>query len=349
MRVRSVLLRPIAFAAALVLSQPGLAQALIVPPAASIKTEAPMDAVERAAVVKDLAKTLNDSYVFPDTAARYADMLRTKLSQGAYDHLADPTAFGKQITADLQAVSPDKHLSLAPAAAFRVMTKGFEAHGGPTKMGPALEEARMIGAIAYLRFNLFPDDPSVAAEARNFLLKHADAAAVIIDSRTNRGGDLAVMNQILPLLYAHPTTLVRMDTRASADDGLPNAAMVRQDAPKTLARYDHRVIPDTTETRLQKVPVYYLVSEHTGSAAEHLALAFKRTKRATLIGQTTAGFGHFGGVQPIGKRFAAFIPVGRTYDPDTNWDWEGVGVTPDVVVPADRALDEALKRISAGS
>src|SRR5436305_11847446 len=43
--------------------------------------------------------------------------------------------------------------------------------------------------------------------------------------------------------------------------------------------------------------------------------------------------------------YAAFIPVGRTFDPDNNWDWEGVGVAPDVAAPADQALDEALRRL----
>nr|QQZ49553.1 hypothetical protein JKL49_21835 [Phenylobacterium glaciei] len=45
--------------------------------------------------------------------------------------------------------------------------------------------------------------------------------------------------------------------------------------------------PDKGETRLQKVPVYYLTSRRSASAAEHLALAFKRTHRATLVGETT--------------------------------------------------------------
>ena len=43
--------------------------------------------------------------------------------------------------------------------------------------------------------------------------------------------------------------------------------------------------------------------------------------------------------------YAAFVPVGRTFDPDNDWDWEGVGVPPDVAVPADQALDEALRRL----
>ena len=45
----------------------------------------------------------------------------------------------------------------------------------------------------------------------------------------------------------------------------------------------------------------------------------------------------------MGKGYAAFIPVGRTFDPDTGESWEGTGVKPDVAVPADKALGEALK------
>ena len=46
---------------------------------------------------------------------------------------------------------------------------------------------------------------------------------------------------------------------------------------------------------------------------------------------------------PIRIGYSAFIPTGRTFDPDTGEGWEGVGVKPDIVVTADNALDEALK------
>ena len=46
----------------------------------------------------------------------------------------------------------------------------------------------------------------------------------------------------------------------------------------------------------------------------------------------------------MGEGYAAFIPAGRTFDPDTGKSWEGTGVAPDIAVPADAALDEALRR-----
>jgi C-terminal processing protease CtpA/Prc len=196
---------------------------------------------------------------------------------------------------------------------------------------------------------MFPSDGTAAKPARDFLLAHANARAVIIDARPHRGGGLEEMDAILPLLYPKKTHLLRMDTRAEAARGGPleeGPTLVRNASPATVVSQDHVVIPDTGERRLQAVPVYYLTSRRSASAAEHLALAFKRTHRATLIGETTRGAGHYGGLLDIG-RFAAFVPVGRSYDPDTGWDWEGKGVAPDVAVPADDALAEALKRAQA--
>lgn len=322
-------------------------------PAAQAVAPGPaMDAAEQRAVVEALAASLDERYLFPDVARRYAAMLRRNLASGAYAGLTDAAEFGRRVTADLQAVAPDRHLQVAPKEAFRrtVQATGTGAAGSLGHAPQAMEETRMIGDVAYLRFNLFPNDPAVAARARAFLAEHAgDARAVVIDCRGNRGGTPMVMDAILPLLFAERSTLVRMDTRAAAADpeDEKDPAVVRQPSPPEFVRLDHVVTPDASERRLQRVPVYYLTSRRTGSAAEHLALAFKHTRRATVIGEPTAGAGHFGGFVPIGQRFAAFIPDGRTYDPATGEGWEAKGVTPDVAIPADQALDEALRRIQA--
>lgn len=319
------------------------------PAAPAAEAAKPLEAAGKRRVILKLADLLEQRFVFPEAGARYAAMLRAKLASGAYDDIRDPDAFGARVTADLQAVAPDGHLRLATASAFEGRKPAappadlpLSARPGAT---PGLEEAKMIGDVAYLRFNGFFGEPAQVKAARDFLLAHAgDAKAVILDARPHRGGGLEEMNAILPLLYAQKTTLVRMDTRVGAEMPLPPSPyLVRRKSPPQFVRWEHVMIPDRTETRLQHVPVFYLTSRRTASAAEHLALAFKRTHRATLIGETTRGAGHYGALETLVDGFAAFIPVGRTYDPDTGWDWEGKGVTPDVAVPADAALDEALR------
>jgi hypothetical protein len=311
----------------------------------------PLEAAERRAVVEALAERLEARFVFPDTGRKYAQTLRANLAAGAYETLTDPVAFASKLTDDLQAVSPDRHLRVGlrrpggPGAAG-APGSASQARRGPMMQGPAIERSGWIApGVAYIRFNMFPGDPETVAAARKFMLDHADAKAVIIDARGHRGGGMDEMDAMLPLLYAQPATLVRMDTRADVARGMPEApaTMPLREAPATVERRDHVVTPDVQEKRLQDAQVYYLTSKLTGSAAEHLALALKRTGRGKLVGETTGGAGHYGGMNPIGERFAAFIPVGRTYDPDTNKGWEAVGVTPDVAVPATEALERALQ------
>ena len=312
----------------------------------------PVEAAERKAMIEALAERLEARFVFPETGRKYAQMLRANLASGAYDSLTDPLALVRKVTDDLQAVAPDRHLRVGlrrpgppPGAGAPGQAR---VQRGPMAPGQAIERSGWIApGVAYIRFNLVPGDEATVAAARKFLLDHADAKSVIIDARGHRGGGLDEMDAMLPLLYAQPATLVRMDTRADVErEGGPldeGPTLPRRSSPDTLVRRDHVVIPDTQEKRLQDAQVYYLTSNLTGSAAEHLALAFKRTGRAKLVGETTGGAGHYGGRVPIGERFAVFIPVGRTYDPETDKGWEGTGVEPDVAVPATQALERALQ------
>jgi len=313
--------------------------------AAGSSLAVPLDAARKRVVVETFATALERNYVFPEVGVRYAARLREQLQRGAYDDLVDVTGFAELVTGDLQAVFPDRHLAMRPSG--RTSRRGPDPADAPksTKAsGPrGLEDARMIGDVAYLRFNEFPGDAS-ASNARAFLLAHADARAVVIDSRPNRGGRLDEMNAILPLLVARPTRLYRMEMRVDAAAPFQDTAMVHSVAgTASLQRWDHTIIPDTGERRLQAVPVYYLISRRTASAAEALALGLKSSHRATLVGEATAGAGYFGGPFDVGDpALQAWISTGRTYDPESDWDWEGKGVRPDVEAPVDDALTVAL-------
>jgi hypothetical protein len=331
---------------------------------------------ERDEVLEQLAKEVEAKFVFPDVAVSYAKMLREHKQANAYAELSDPIAFAAKVTTDLQAVSADGHLRLSFNPSRDLSPGGIAPPPGAPR--EALAETRMIRGFAYLKFTSFPNDPEVAARARQFLLDHADARGVILDARDSRGGTTMVMDAILPLFFAERTTLMRMDTREGAGvrgprppgpgapsggppgspegrpqggppggelrESSPPPTQVRQNAPAGVERYDHIVLPDPTEKRLQKVPVFYLTSKLTRSAAEHFAMALQRKHRGVVVGEVTAGAGNFGAPVPIGARFSAFIPFGRSYDPDTNRGWEGTGIKPDISVPAVDALDEALHR-----
>ena len=304
-----------------------------------------MDPAQKRVVVESLASSLRQHYVYPDVGERYAARLRDQLRNGAYDDLPDVATFSARVTGDLQTVFPDRHLAVFPAGGHdRRRPDPVDAPKSTKASGPAgLEDARMIGDVAFLRFNEFPGGVS-ASKARSFLLAHADARAVVIDSRANRGGRLDEMNSMLPLLFSHPARLYRMEMRSDVVSPFQGVPMVNAVAgTASLRRWDHTIIPDISERRLQIVPVYYLVSRRTASAAEALALGFKSTRRATLIGEATAGAGYFGGIFEVGNpALQAWISTGRTYDPKSGRDWEGTGLRPDIEAPVDDALTVAL-------
>src|SRR6266403_5527699 len=69
-----------------------------------------IDAATRAKVIDGAVAALNESYVFPETAKKMEEAVRTHQQKGDYDAISDGDDFAKRLTDDFQAVSHDKHL-----------------------------------------------------------------------------------------------------------------------------------------------------------------------------------------------------------------------------------------------
>jgi hypothetical protein len=327
-----------------------------------VTPSAPETEAERAAVIARLATALEENFVFPDIAHRYAAALRSKAAAGGYANLGD--AFAPTVEADLHAIYQDRHLRFGimdnGAGPRRVMRTPASANAPPGATprrvmrmpdpSTAIGQSGWIAdGIAYIDIQGFPGTPETVARISRFLDEHRDARTLIFDIRNHRGGGLAEMDAIFPRIFARETALVGMDTRVAVDQrrGGPigdGPTLRRVAGPDGVVRRIHYAVPSGAASPLQRAQIFVLTSHRSGSAAEHFALAMKRSGRATLIGETTAGAGHYGGPFEVGSGYTAFIPVGRSFDPDNNQEWEAVGVSPNVAVPADQALDEALRR-----
>lgn len=341
-----MMLKMLVFAGAACVSAPLPAQ-----PVGTAQTEAAKPAFDKGdteKAVTALANALEENFVFPDAGKAYAALLRANLAKGAYAHFPDAPTFADKVTADLQAIHKDGHLRLRVAPSEQ-RGQAQAPNGGPADESAIGKSGWLADGVAYIETRGFPGNEVTLAAVRKFLADHADAKTLIIDARNNGGGGLAEMNLIFAQIFTKPTVLVDMDIRSAveAKHGTPfdpnDPLMRRVDGPDGINRREHIAIPAAHQSALKDAKVYLLTSKRTFSAAEHLSLSLKRTHRATLVGEATGGGAHFGGMGPMGKGYAAFIPVGRTFDPDTGKSWEGTGVAPDVAVPADAALDEALK------
>jgi hypothetical protein len=297
----------------------GKLDALRIAPASTAEPteESRRDAVER------LAEILGRAYVFPDVAEAMATALREGLAEGAFDEVRTESALAYLLTDMLQAISNDKHL--------RIVTAPSGPAGQPRQRGSAMPNRgfRKVevqdGNVGYIRFDQFitgDDAERVASAAMNFV---ANSDAIIFDLRFNGGGSPAQIAYITSYLFDEPTHLNSFYDR---------------DGNRTSESWTHAEVPGTRVGH--DVPVYVLTSRFTFSGAEEFAYNLQALGRATIIGEVTGGGAHPVQLEPVGERFMAAVPFARAENPITRTNWEGVGVTPDIEVPSDEALDRAL-------
>lgn len=304
------------------------------PPPASAAT---VDSATRTRVIAGVLRRLEDGYVFPERATAMAQAVRRRARAAAYDRISDPHALADTLTADLQAVSHDRHLRVVyrpdgvadespegePGPAQRLARQAFG-----RKVNFGLERAeRLAGNVGYLEIRSFDFDPasvdSALAAAMAFLGR---TDALIVDVRRNGGGEPEMVAAVCSYF-------------------LPADRLINRFYWRPGHRWDEfRTRRPTGPWYGTTKPVYVLTSDGTFSAAEEFAYDVQTQRRGEIIGDTTGGGAHPGGMRRVTERFGVWVPSGRAVNPVTETNWEGVGVRPDVPVPASDALRTAHLR-----
>lgn len=310
----------------------------------------PFNVEEAHEAVESLAQELEEKFVYPEIGADYARTLRARKSAGAYDDFETAADFAKAVTKDLQEVQPEGHL--------RVIPPGETLDTGPfadiPNLGKGVVKSGWIApGVGYMSLHGFQGNQEqytgLLNHLRTVLDTLSDAGTLIVDARWYVGGALMEADLMASYLFPERTTLLVFDTRRSVEEaggGIMEESehLKRVESPEGFIRRRQIAIPVEKDIALKSAKILVLTSEHTASGGEAFTLSLKRTDRAILIGETTAGAGHFGPTASLGGGYRAFISIGRTLDPTTGKGWELTGVEPDVKVAAENALDEALKR-----
>jgi hypothetical protein len=293
----------------------------------------PLDDKARRQVIQALVRELNRAYIFPEKAGAAEREIDTRQRQHAYSSLASRLAFARTLTDDLQRVTRDKHLHVEADCSRGASKAAREPRNPPTTAAadrPRVfaDARRLDGNVAYLDVATFGVAADEARnEIRDAMSTAADAAAIILDVRRNRGGEPETVALVSSYLFgSEPVHLNSLYWRVSD----------RTD--------DFFTDPRVQGTKFGAIkPVYVLTSGDTFSAAEEFAYNLQTRKRAVIVGATTGGGAHPGDMAALPQGFTAFVPSGRAINPITNTNWEGTGVKPDVVVPAEAALEAAHK------
>ena len=294
-----------------------------------------IDAATRARVIDGAIAKLNQSYVYPETAKKMGEALRSQQKRGEYDAISDGNVFAAKLTDDLQEVSHDKHLRVnfdpakipdRPENETHTPDEVAQYHKQMERMNCGFEKVEHLSEnIGYVKFDMFAD-PDVcgptAIAAMNFL---ANVDAIIFDLRENGGGDPKMVALISTYLFDEPTHLNDLWER------------------KDNSTHQYWTLPYVPGKRLSGKLVYVLTSKDTFSGAEEFCYNLKNLKRATLVGETTGGGAHPVAGHRIDDHFMIGVPFARAINPISKTNWEGTGVEPDVKVIAADALTTAEK------
>lgn len=310
------------------------AAAIAAAPAASLAGDLTPKAAGE--VVDQLVKNM-DGYMDPKVGAAVQAELRRHKAE--YVKLDTRAAFAEAVTRDLYAVSHDKHLKVS------LETLDASRRARLTEEQQALVDRRLAyglmairhlpGNVGVLKTSYFEQTEAGAKLVETALELLKDTDALIVDLRENHGGGGASDEAFLGHLSRTPIPMAKIYWRT--EDGGTEIMQREPRTPKGEPLYADK-------------PVFVLVSRETASAAEAFAYDLQAAKRATLVGEVTAG-----AANPANRGFRldygfrVFIPTGKVVHPTTGGNWEGVGVKPDIETARDQALTEAYTRALAAA
>jgi hypothetical protein len=301
-----------------------------------------IDSRIQAEIIDSVTNALNENYVYPEAAKEMELYVRKLYTEKKYGKMTSLREFAWELTGDLREISKDKHLGV-----WFMSDKELSKFEGDTltdeEKRRELEEKRrdnfcfkeirlLQGNVGYIDLRCFSnakDAGLTIIAAMNFL---AYAEAIIFDLRENGGGDPSTGQLISSYLFEEPVHLNSL-------------YFPKSDSTWQLWTQAHVEGP-----RLTQVDVYILTSSHTFSGAEEFAYNLQNLKRATIIGEVTGGGANWWDYKIFKNlNIGIDLPHGHAINPITGTNWEGTGVSPDIEVSQEKALDvahlEALKKL----
>jgi hypothetical protein len=286
---------------------------------------------ERHRIIQSTIDSLKQHYADPNTAAKIADTLTAHEKRGDYSKINDPAAFAERLTSEMRDTSNDQNLIVAysPSSLSELSSPSPERQAAYRTLMESnhctFEKVAILPRnVGYFKLNSFPDPSVCGPQAADAMEALNDASAVIFDLRDNTGGFPAMVMQIANFLFDHPEYMYNP-------------------RENTTERCWTHPIPGS---KLTDKPVYILTSSRTASAAEHFTYDLKMLKRATVIGEKTAGAAHAGTFHRLDDHYGIGLTEVKPINPFSRHDWSGVGIEPDVNAKPGEALATAQRLAS---
>lgn len=171
---------------------------------------------------------------------------------------------------------------------------------------PSVSYEMLDGSIGYIQISEFQSNTANQFKAAVKDLQSQDMKSMIVDVRSNPGGLITSVVDILDQILPEGTVVYTEDKYGKRENY-------------------------TSDSNCLKLPIAVLVNENSASASEIFAGAIKDYNYGTLIGVKTFGKGIVQTVYPLEDGDAIKITTAKYYTPNGNYIHK-VGITPDIEV-----------------
>ncbi|MDX1491703.1 MAG: S41 family peptidase [Pseudohongiellaceae bacterium] len=290
-------------------------------------------------VVTETASIIREQYVLPETGREVAIDLLARLESGGYDDVSGVNELSDLLTSHMRGVSNDAHISMFYTDPLVPTQEEFMNPSAEQKAASLAEDRYFnfgIRSVGYLDGNVgyfdlkgFMDAVNSAEALGTAMNMLKDTGGLVIDLRENYGG----MPETVALLasYFLGPQSIHVDS-------------IYWKETDTVEEFWTNPVLNGAWYGTER-PLVILTSANTFSAAEAFTYAMQAFGRAEIVGETSLGGANPGGIQHVAETFNLFVPNGRAFSAVTGKNWEGVGVTPNYPVPADKALKEGHKLV----
>lgn len=288
-------------------------------------------------LIVDMAKIVMDNYCSPEKLVGMKEAIEAASSNTEVLNIPDGESLANMLSGGVQTTVSDPRLMVSFEPNYVPVVPPQMPPLPPEQLIAVLQTSIKLdileGNIGYLRIDHIIGE-EVADKIGPLLLdlvwnKILPTSALIFDLRYTSSGDISGIPYIVSY-FTEAEPQIHIDSVYDR----PSNTTTKLFSMSTLMgdRYD-----------ITK-PLIILTSKNTRGIAEDVAYCLQNLKRATIVGEKTAG----GSVKidkiKVGDTdFYVSVPTAKSINPITGSTWEVTGVTPDVEVNAEDALATALK------